>query len=146
MRFGVHLAYFTNTAVRLADVDSEYPPPHDESFLNRNLHACALGKLLLAEKNDPGSPLSPAAATSAKAIPNEVELRTELAKVHQDGFAMQDGELDSTTACVAVPIRSASGGLIAGLALSADVDHAPAMRRCVKSLQDCAAELTPLVG
>jgi DNA-binding IclR family transcriptional regulator len=146
MRFGVHLAYFTNTAVRLADVDSEYPPPHDESFLNRNLHACALGKLLLAEKDDPGSLLSPTAMTSTRAAPTEGELRDELAKVHQDGFAAQAGELDSTSACVAVPIRSSTGSLIAGLALSGDVDHVPAMHRCVQSLRDCATQLTPLVG
>ena len=52
VRFGVHLFYFTNTSVRLADADSEYPPPADESVLNRHLHASAVGKLLLAEKRD----------------------------------------------------------------------------------------------
>lgn len=137
VRFGVHLAYFTNTAVRLADVDSEYPPPHDESFLNKNLQACALGKLLLAEKDDPGS-LLPQGSTG--------ELRHELARVRADGFAAQTGELDATSACVAVPIRSITGSLIAGLALSGDVDHVPAMTRCVPSLRDFAARLTPLVG
>lgn len=146
VRFGLHLAYFTNTSVRLADADSEYPPPHDESFLNKNLHACALGKLLLAEKDDPGSLLFPSAVTSVRAIPTEVELRNELAKADADGFAVQAGELDSTSACVAVPIRSSTGSLIAGLALSGDVDHAPALIRCVPALRDCATRLTPLVG
>lgn len=146
VRFGVHLAYFTNTAVRLADVDSEYPPPHEESFVNKYLHACALGKLLLAEKDDPGSLLPPSAPPSVRAIPTEAELRNEMTTVHADGFAAQAGELDSTSACVAVPIRSSTGALIAGLALSGDVDHVSAMTRCVPSLQDCAARLTPLVG
>jgi DNA-binding IclR family transcriptional regulator len=146
VRFGVHLAYFTNTAVRLADVDTEYPPPHDESFLNKHLHACALGKLLLAEKDDPGSLLAPSATPSVRAVPAEGDLRSELSKVRADGFAAQAGELDSTSACVAVPIRSTTGALIAGLALSGDVDHVPAMSRCVPSLVECALRLTPLVG
>ncbi len=146
VRFGVHLAYFTNTAVRLADVDSEYPPPHDESFVNKNLHACALGKLLLAEKDDPYSLLSPSSTPSVRAIPAEMDLRNELTKVRADGVAVQAGELDAMSACVAVPIRSSTGSLIAGLALSGDVDHVHAMNRCVPSLRECAARLTPLVG
>ena len=146
MRFGVHLAYFTNAAVRLADVDSEYPPPHDEPFLNKNLHACALGKLLLAEKDAPSSLLSRAASTSVRQVPEDAVLRVELARVRADDLATQAGELDATSACVAVPIRSASGSLIAGLALSGDVEHAPAMSRCVPALRECAERLTPLVG
>ncbi|MCW2515415.1 MAG: IclR family transcriptional regulator [Mycobacterium sp.] len=146
VRFGVHLAYFTNTAVRLADVDTEYPPPQDESFLNKHLHACALGKLLLAEKDDPRPLLAPSAMPSVRAVPAEGELRSELSKVRADGFAAQAGELDSTSACVAVPIRSTTGALIAGLALSGDLDHVPAMSRCVPSLVECALRLTPLVG
>ncbi|MBJ7336073.1 IclR family transcriptional regulator C-terminal domain-containing protein [Mycolicibacterium sp.] len=146
VRFGVHLAYFTNVAVRLADVDSEYPPPHDESFLNKNLHASALGKLLLAEKDDPRALLTPSATPSVRAIPTEAELRTELTKVRGDGFATQARELDPTSACVAVPIRTSAGSLIAGLALSGDVDHVQAMTRCVPSLWDGVARLTPLLG
>ena len=52
VRFGVHLFYFTNTAVRIADPDDEFPPPADENVLNHNLQASAAGKLLLAEKAD----------------------------------------------------------------------------------------------
>ena len=52
VRFGVHLFYFTNTAVRAADLDTEFPPPVDEAVLNRNLHRSAVGRLLLAEKQD----------------------------------------------------------------------------------------------
>ena len=44
VRFGVHLFYFTNTAVRIADADNEFPPPADENVLNHNLHASARGQ------------------------------------------------------------------------------------------------------
>ena len=63
VRFGVHLFYFTNTAVRTADADAEFPPPADEAMLNRNLHACAVGKLLLAEKHDADALLGAAPAS-----------------------------------------------------------------------------------
>jgi DNA-binding IclR family transcriptional regulator len=44
VRFGVHLAYFTNTAGRLADVDTEYPPPQQAPACLRAGQAAAGGE------------------------------------------------------------------------------------------------------
>nr|WP_296769034.1 IclR family transcriptional regulator C-terminal domain-containing protein [Rhodococcus sp. (in: high G+C Gram-positive bacteria)] len=148
VRFGVHLAYFTNAALRIADGDPEYSLRHDESFLNRNLHAAALGKLLLAEKHDPSSVLPPSglAALTRQTIVTRSELGSHLTEVRENGFAVQIGEIDDDTACLAVPIRSRSGTLVAGLALSGSVAHEAALRRCVSSMLDRAAALSPLLA
>jgi DNA-binding IclR family transcriptional regulator len=147
VRFGVHLAYFTTAAVRLADVDTEYPPPHDESHLNANLHACALGKLLLAEKDDPTRLLrGPMARLTEQTIVNIDDLKDALTSIRGDGFATQFGELGETSACVAVPIRSTGGALVAGLALSGHVDQETALRRSIPALKDGADRLAPFVS
>lgn len=148
VRFGVHLAYFTNSTVRIANADPDYPPPHDELYLNRNLHACALGKLLLAEKSDPMSilPLSRLTALTSLTIVARTELDAALAAVRRDGFALQFGEIDDDTACVAVPVRSQNGTLIAGLALSGSPAHESALRRSIDSMHAFATQLSPLLA
>lgn len=148
VRFGVHLAYFTNSAIRIASQDPEYPLLQNESFLSRHLHASALGKLLLAEKDDPMSmlPASGLTALTRESIVSRTELEAALAAVRAEGFAMQVGEIDSATACVAVPIRSESGALFAGLALSGSAAHEQALRRCVPTLRENAARLAPLLA
>ncbi|MGV8871189.1 MAG: IclR family transcriptional regulator [Rhodococcus sp. (in: high G+C Gram-positive bacteria)] len=148
VRFGVHLAYFTNSAVRIASQDPEYPLLHDESFLSRHLYACALGKLLLAEKDDPMSVLPDSGLTSLtrETIGSASELKANLDAIRSEGFAIQVGEIDHDTACIAVPVRSTSGALVAGLALSGSAAHEQALRRCVPSLVENAARLAPLLA
>jgi DNA-binding IclR family transcriptional regulator len=136
VRFGVHLFYFTNTSVRIADADGEYPPPADESVLNHRLHACAVGKLLLAEKRDVGALLS--------ATPPG--LAEQLNAVREQGFATQTGELRSDSACVAVPIRSAAGALVAAVAMSARAEQGQLLARQVPVLAECAERLSPLLA
>ncbi|WP_230592104.1 IclR family transcriptional regulator [Rhodococcoides fascians] len=148
VRFGVHLAYFTNSAIRIADEDPEYPLHHDESFLGRNLHACALGKLLLAEKVDPMSLVSASGLTAftRETIVSHGELTASLSAVRKNRSARQVGEIDSDTACVAVPIRTPSGSLFAGLALSGSARHEQALTRCIPVMADTAAVLAPLLA
>lgn len=148
VRFGVHLAYFTTSALRIADNDPEYPMPHPESFLNRNLHAVALGKLLLAEKSDPIAALQPTGLTALtrSTIVSRSELEIHLQNVRDDGFAVQTGEIDDDTACLAVPIRSQSGSLVAGLVLSGSASNAVPLRRCLPSLLAHAQLLSPLLA
>lgn len=136
VRFGVHLFYFTNSAVRIADADAEFPPPADESVLNRNLHACAVGKLLLAEKRD----------VEALLTSPPPGLVTQLNAVHEQGFATQTGELRPDSACVAVPIRSAAGALVAALAMSGRAEQDQLLARQVPVLAECATRLSPLLA
>lgn len=137
VRFGVHLYFFTNTAVRGADIDTEFPPPVDESTLNRRLPASAVGKLLLAEKRNVGELVSG---------PVPETLLAQLDAVRRQGFSEQTGELREDSACVAVPVRAASGALVAAVAMSGRADQAELLQRQVPTLVEYAARLSPLVA
>ena len=147
VRFGVHLFYFTNTSVRLADADGEYPPPADESVLNRHLHASAVGKLLLAEKHDADTllALTPAALTD-RTITSKSALAEQLTEVRERGYATQAGELRADSACVAVPIRSATATQVGAVGMSAPAQHEQHMQKQVTAFRDCPTQLAPLLA
>lgn len=148
VRFGVHLFYFTTSTIRIADADPEYPPPKEESFLNQHQHACAIGKLLLAEKSDITEtvPTRKLAMLTESTITRRSELVVDLGRVRDQGYATQVGELAEHSACVAFPIRSSSGVLVGGLAMSADTSHAALLARQVDTLAETAARLAPLIA
>jgi DNA-binding IclR family transcriptional regulator len=147
VRFGVHLFYFTNTSVRLADADGEYPPPADESVLNRHLHASAVGKLLLAEKRDADALLALAPGTlTDRTITSKPVLAEQLTAVRDRGYAVQTGELRADSACVAVPVRSATSTLVAAVAMSGRAEQEQLLQRQVPVLQDYATQLAPLLA
>lgn len=135
VRFGVHLFYFTNTALRAADIDTEFPPPVDEAVLNRNLRASAAGKLLLAEKRDVD-----------ELVRVSDDLLRQLAEVRQQGYAAQTGELREDCACVAVPVRSPSGALVAALAMSGRADQDMLLAKQIPALTEYATRLSPLLA
>jgi hypothetical protein len=147
VRFGVHLFYFTNTAVRIADADAEFPPPADESVLNRNLHACAVGKLLLAEKRDVDALLtSPLGALTQRTVTSKAALTEQLDAIRDQGVATQTGELRDGTACVAVPVRAPAGALVAALAMSGRAEQDELLQRQIHTLVECATRLSPLLA
>ncbi len=147
VRFGVHLFCFTNTSVRIADADTEFPPPADDAVLNRNLHACAVGKLLLAEKRDVDTLLhAPLMALTPRTVTSRGELAAQLDAVRDQGVAMQTAELREDCACLAVPVRSPSGALVAALAMSGRADQDELLQRQIHTLKDCAARLSPLLA
>jgi DNA-binding IclR family transcriptional regulator len=148
VRFGVHLSYYTQAGIKMADADPEYPPPQDEVFVNRHLYACALGKLLLAEARPRDFKEPPAAL--AGLTPTAVVLRSQLARQLDDvrtlGYALQVGELSPHSACLAVPVRNPAGAIVAGLALSGRVDQREALQRQLETLRECARRLAPLLA
>jgi DNA-binding IclR family transcriptional regulator len=147
VRFGVHLFYFTNTAVRIADADGEYPPPADESVLNRHLHACGVGKLLLAEKRDADELLTvPLGALTDRTVTSRAALASELDIVRDQGVATQTAELREGSACIAVPVRAPSEALVAALAMSGRDDQADLLARQVPTLREYAVRLSPLLA
>jgi DNA-binding IclR family transcriptional regulator len=147
VRFGVHLFYFTNTAVRIADADAEFPPPADESVLNRNLHACAVGKLLLAEKRDVDALLtSPLHALTQRTVTSRSALAEQFDAIRDQGVAAQTGELRDGTACVAVPVRAPAGALVAALAMSGRAEQDELLQRQIHTLVECATQLSPLLA
>lgn len=148
VRFGVHLFYFTNTAVRIADADAEFPPPVDDQVLNRHLHASAVGKLLLAEKCDAQTLLTlPLTALTAHTVTSRPALDTQLATIHTEGFALQTAELRDETACLAVGIRDhQNAALIAALAMSGRHDQGHLLLRQLQTITDSAHRLAPFLA
>ncbi|MFW0797079.1 IclR family transcriptional regulator C-terminal domain-containing protein [Gordonia sp. CPCC 205515] len=146
-RFGAHLYYFTNTGVRAADIDDEFPPTADERTLNLYLHASAVGKLLLAEKEDVDDVVSaPYTAITTRTPTTRSALLDQLSAVRRGGYALQVGEMDPDRACLAVGVRSPSGTLVAALALSARAEqHEPLGRQAV-TLNEYALRLSPLLA
>ncbi|MCV7290454.1 helix-turn-helix domain-containing protein [Mycolicibacterium wolinskyi] len=147
VRFGVHLFYFTNTSVRIADSDDEYPPPAEESVLNHHLHACAVGKLLLAEKRDADELLTyPLRALTDGTVTSRSALAEQLETIRGRGVATQTGELRGDSACIAVPVRSPAGALVAALAMSGRADQDQLLLRQVPTLAEYASRLSPLLA
>ncbi|AKS32547.1 IclR family transcriptional regulator [Mycolicibacterium goodii] len=147
VRFGVHLFYYTNTSVRIADPDTEYPPPAEESVLNHHLYACAVGKLLLAEKRDPDELLCyPLGALTDHTVTARSALIAQLEEIREHRYATQTGELRDGSACVAVPVRSPAGSLVAAVAMSGRAEQAELLRRQVPTLADSAVKLSPLLA
>lgn len=146
VRFGVQLFYVTGSGVRAADLDPEYPPQESERFLNDHLYACAVGKLLLAERDGLAEERPALRALTGRTVTAADALRRELDAVRANGHAAQVGEMREDTACVAVPIRSRDGALVAALALSGQAEHAPVMLKQVEALRGHADRLAPLLA
>ena len=84
-----------------------------------DLHASAAGKLLLAELDDRALTawlrrVKPRRLT-ARTHTAPRELRDELARVRDQGWAEIDGESEPGLASVAVPVRDAGGGPLVGM-------------------------------
>lgn len=147
IRFGVHLVLYGKTSIRVADSDPDRPFTSAQ-LLTRYLHASALGRLYLAEQPRwrdilPDRRLR---AATDRTVTSPTALDGVLADVRARGFAIQVGELRSETACVAVPVRSSTGGLVAAIALIAPADRAEALLPLVDQVKACADQLGPLVS
>jgi DNA-binding IclR family transcriptional regulator len=84
-----------------------------------DFHCTANGKVFLAF----GRALAPAGASALTAyapgtITDPVVLRAELERVRVDGFAVAIDELETGLAAVAVPVRGASGEVVAALSVT----------------------------
>lgn len=85
-------------------------------------HSTALGKIVLAEKQPDelrdifGSETLP--ALTSHTITQLSELEEHLHEVHQQGYALDKGEVDADLYCVAAPVRDATGRVIAGVSVA----------------------------
>lgn len=111
----------------------------------RPAHATALGRVLLA--NLPPTEFEDylrkyeLTAVVPRTVTDPDVLRAELKKVHQDGFALVDQELEEGLVSIAVPIRDRTGRVRAAIDLSShtgrrSVDDLVAL---VPTLQDAAS-------
>jgi IclR family transcriptional regulator, KDG regulon repressor len=104
------------------------------------LHCTAVGKVLLAyrskEEADALLGAGPLEALTGHTITSPSQLRQELDKIRDQGFALDREECEEETCCIAVPIRNARGGVEASLSISA-----PAVRLTPRRME----ELIPLM-
>jgi len=147
IRFGVHLVLYGSTSIRIADADPDRPFTSAQ-LLTRYLHASALGRLYLADKTHwreywPDNRLR---AATERTVTSSTALDGILADVRAQGFASQVSELNLETACLAIPVRSATGGLVAAISLSAPAARAKALPPLVDQVKGCADQLGPLVS
>lgn len=73
-------------------------------------------------------------------------LIAQLEAVREHNFATQTGELRDDCACIAVPVRSPAGSLVAALAMSGRAEQSELLQRQVPTLADHAAKLSPLLA
>ncbi|SDP42893.1 transcriptional regulator, IclR family [Klenkia soli] len=145
VRAGVHLVLVVGASLRCADVDPDLPLA-STALVEGHLHASALGHLVLAEADDWRAvvhhpdrlpALTPATPTRA------AEVDACLARVRAVGWAGQVGQLHEGVGCLAVPVRGASGLLVAAVAVSSARGVVPT--EYLDAARDCAGALAPLL-
>jgi DNA-binding IclR family transcriptional regulator len=147
VRWGVHLASFAAGQVSVTDPDPDHPPS-PAHLLAAHPHACALGKLLLAEEPGRTFGRDGLPRLTERTVCDPAALRHELDRVAADGLARQCGELTAPMGCLAVPVRApGDGALVAGLALSGPAARvAEPNTELVELLREHAARLAPLLA
>jgi len=97
------------------------------SYVGRRapLHCTALGKVLLAylaeEKRKKILGQKELLRFTKKTITDRKELEKELNKVKKQGFALDREENEKDVRCIAAPIKSYQGGVIAAISISGPV-------------------------
>jgi len=93
--------------------------------MHRLLNCTALGKALLAflpnEHREELVPMLAFERVTPRTIPNLARFRKELARVAQQGYAIDDQETDMGARCVAAPILDESGSVTAAISISGPV-------------------------
>lgn len=121
IRGGVHLVFYTDGRVEVADEDSDFPLS-DPVRLTREPQRYALGRMLLAEQG-----------------------RLDVADLDHYGVTRQIGEISPEYACLAVPIRTAAGVLAGGLAFSGPRHRVEEPTAVIAVLMPAAQRLTPML-
>jgi DNA-binding IclR family transcriptional regulator len=118
----------------------------------RPLHCTALGKVLAASRDWPEVEAILARTgmrqMTARSITDPMTLKAELERVREQGYAVDDHEYNELVACVAAPVRNASGNVIAGLSISTfgiEVDS-PRFRMLVETSVSVAGAISAAFG
>jgi len=115
-------------------------------------HATAVGKVLLAHLSSASldSVLAhrPLAVFGPKTITDRRKLEVELQRIREQGFGVDDEEIDEGLRCVAAPVRDHTGSVVAAISVSGPVsrladDVIPAL---ATRLVDTAGEVSRSFG
>ncbi len=115
-------------------------------------HCCASGKLLLAHLPPPERQgllgLLPLERFTERTITDRAVLESELDRIVSVGYAVDNEEYVLGVACVAVPVRSRDGDVIASLAVQGATARLPLMRAIefIPRLRAAAAEIGSTFG
>jgi len=112
------------------------------------LHVTAVGKLFLAEAG-PEACRAYAARTGLPAftrhsIRDPAKLCSLVARGAADGYARDREETEEGVACIGVPVRDASGRMVAGLSISAPIDRL--RESWIPSIQAAGIRLSERLG
>jgi DNA-binding IclR family transcriptional regulator len=143
----VTIAAYVSDGVRIAVPDARRPINADDLAV-ANLHASALGRLLLAAAPDWRAlmPDSALRAVTARTITDRRRLDRELAAVRRSSVAVQIGELHAELGCVAVPVTDQTGTLRAAVTVSADAGALEGrLGTLISQLRVAAADLQRLL-
>jgi DNA-binding IclR family transcriptional regulator len=114
------------------------------------VHVSSLGKCLIAwEGPDAIDALLAGPGlrrVSDRAISSRAEFERELAKVRDEGFAIDDQESLEGLRCVGAPVRAAGGAVIGAISLSGPVDRVsearlPEMTAAVRATAELVSQL-----
>lgn len=111
-------------------------------------HAVSIGRVLLASLSETAWREYAGAAApgngARKAARKTAEFRAELDRIQREGYAWVDGALDPAIAGIAVPVRDATGQVIAAINVSliaGTCDEAEAVRRFLVPLRRAAEQI-----
>jgi len=115
-------------------------------------HCCASGKLLLAHRSvaERDRLLSKMALErfTDRTITDQQVLQSELDRILQNGYAVDNEEYVLGVACVAVPVADSRGEVVAALAVQGATARLPLMRAIefVPRLREAAAQISSTLG
>jgi IclR family KDG regulon transcriptional repressor len=116
------------------------------------IHCSAVGKTLVAFKSQEelASILKgyEYRLNTANTIANEKDFLTELKKVKDQGFALDNEENEPGVACIAVPIRNHTGEVVAAMSMSQPATrlNSQNMEEAVAMLKEAAQEISVKLG
>ncbi|NLU82620.1 IclR family transcriptional regulator C-terminal domain-containing protein [Rhodococcus sp. HNM0569] len=143
-RFGIHVASFAGGRLRFVDHD----PDHEIIAINllpKNLHANALGKIMLALVSGHAPEPTLPRLTDFTIVDHDA-LRTELQGVAFRGFAYEHQETRLGRAALAVPVRDEAAFVVGGLYLQGSAERVRGDDdELVRFLVDGSARLAGLV-
>lgn len=116
------------------------------------VHSSGVGKALIAWKSEKElqSILQdyPYVAQTPQTITNEQDLRLELQKVREQGYAVDNQENEPGVRCIAVPIRNHQGQVIAAVSISTLLSRVDdrELEQFLQLLKAAAAEMSEQMG
>ncbi|KYZ77938.1 IclR family transcriptional regulator [Anaerosporomusa subterranea] len=118
--------------------------------MRRPIHCTALGKVLTCKSPEIAREVIRQGVTrlTMNTFTDEVEFLEELEKVRLQGYAVDFEELSNGINCVAVPIRNASGEIVAAISISGPTSKYPREKilEYVPGLMNCANRISARMG